>query len=318
MITSARIREDLEPSGLDWISSLRAPQIEALVNDGQLQLSLFDDRDLAEIAAPDYPGERLVVCKNPLLAAERARKREDLLVATERGLARIQGSLRRRRKPAGAAQIGIMIGPVLDRHKVAKHFRLAVTESGFTFQRDAAAIAAEARLDGIYVIRTSLAAAELDTPATVRAYKSLSRVEHAFRSLKTVDLKIRPIHHWLEGRVRAHVFLCMLAYHVEWHMRERLKPILFDDAEPDQAERASPVAPALPSDSAKTKRARKTTADGLPVHSFHTLLRDLATCTLNQTTIAVAKPATANLIARPTPIQAKAFELLAIDPNRTQ
>jgi hypothetical protein len=318
MITNARIREDLQPNGLDWISSLRAPQIRALVNEGQLQLSLFDTRDLAEITAPDYPGERLIVCKNPLLAVERARKREDLLKATERALARIQDGLHRRRKPTGAAQIGIMIGAVLNRHKVGKHFRLAVTERNFTVQRDEAAISAEAALDGIYVVRTSLAAADLDAPATVRAYKDLSQVEHAFRSLKTVDLKIRPIHHWLEGRVRAHVFLCMLAYYVEWHMRERLKPILFDDAEPDQAERTSPVAPAKPSESAKTKRARKTTAEGMPVHSFQTLLRDLATCTLNQTTIAVAKPIAANILARPTPLQAKAFELLAIDPNRTQ
>ncbi len=318
MITSARIREDLHPNGLDWISSLRAPQIQALVNEGQLQLSLFDTRDLAEISAPDYPGERLIVCKNPLLAAERARKREALLTATERALSRIQETLRRRRKPIGSAQIGIMIGAVLDRHKVGKHFRLAITERNFSFERDIAAIAAEARLDGIYVVRTSVGAAELDAPTTVRAYKDLSHVEHAFRSLKTVDLKIRPIHHWLEGRVRAHVFLCMLAYYVEWHMRERLKPILFDDAEPDQVERASPVAPAQPSDSAKAKRASKTTPAGLPVHSFQTLLRDLATCTLNQTTIAVPKPVAANLLARPTPLQAKAFELLGIDPNRTQ
>lgn len=318
MITSARIRDELEPNGLDWISSLRAPQIQALVNEGQLQLSLFDTRDLAEISAPDYPSERLIVCKNPLLAAERARKREDLLKATERALTRIQETLRRRRKPVGAAQIGIMVGAVLDRHKVGKHFRLAITERNFTYRRDAEAIATEARLDGFYVVRTSLAAADLEAPATVRAYKSLSQVEHAFRSLKTVDLKIRPIHHWLEGRVRAHVFLCMLAYYVEWHMRERLKPILFDDAEPDQAQRTSIVAPAQPSDSAKAKRASKCTQEGLPVHSFQTLLRDLATCTLNQTTIAVANPLTANLVARPTPTQAKAFELLSVDPNRTQ
>jgi Transposase DDE domain len=318
MITSARIRDDLRPNGLDWISSLRAPQIQALVNEGQLQLSLFDDRDLAEIAAPDYPGERLIVCKNPLLAAERARKREDLLAATERALTRIQDGLRRRRKPVGAAQIGIMVGAVLDRHKVGKHFRIDVTERNFTHRRDLEAIAAETRLDGFYVIRTSVAAADLDAPATVRAYKSLSQVERAFRSLKTVDLKIRPIHHWLEGRVRAHIFLCMLAYYVEWHMRERLKPILFDDAEPDQAERASIVAPAQPSKSAKTKRASKQTRDGLPAHSFQTLLRDLATCTINQTTIAVGKSTKADILARPTPIQAKAFELLSVDPNRTQ
>src|SRR5947209_12613981 len=183
MITEARIREDLQPNGLDWITSLRAPQIQALVNQGQLQLSLFDTRDLAEISAPDYPGERLIVCKNPLLAAERARKREDLLQATERALTRIQASLRRRRKPIGAAQIGIKIGDVVNRHKLGKHFQLAITEHNFTFQRDVAAIAGEAGLDGIYVIRTSVAAAGLDAPTTVRAYKGLSHAERAFRSL---------------------------------------------------------------------------------------------------------------------------------------
>jgi transposase len=318
MITSARIRDDLQPNGLDWISSLRAPQIQALVNQGQLQLSLFDTRDLAEISAPDYPGERLIVCKNPLLATERARKREDLLQATERALTRIQASLRRRRRSAGSAQIGIMIGAVVNRHKVAKHFRLAVSEHNFTFERDVEAIASEASLDGIYVIRTSVAAADLDAPTTVRAYKGLSHAERAFRSLKTVDLKIRPIHHWLADRVRAHVFLCMLAYYVEWHMRERLKPILFDDDEPKQVEGASPVAPAQPSQSAEAKRTSKLTRQGLPVHSFQSLLRDLATCTLNQTTVALAKPILANLVARPTPIQANAFDLLAVDPNRTQ
>jgi hypothetical protein len=318
MITNARIRDDLQPNGLAWITSLRAPQIQALVNEGQLQLSLFDTRDLAEISAPDYPGERLIVCKNPLLATERARKREDLLQATERALTRIQASLRRRRKPAGAAQIGIMIGAVVNRHKVAKHFRLAVSEHNFTFERDIEAIASEARLDGIYVIRTSVAAADLDPFTTVRAYKGLSHVEQAFRSLKTVDLKIRPIHHWLAERVRAHVFLCMLAYYVEWHMRQRLRPILFDDEEPNHVEPTSPVAPAQPSQSAEAKRTSKTTAQGLPVHSFQTLLRDLATCTLNQTTIALAKPITTNLVTRPTPVQANAFNLLAVDPNRTQ
>jgi len=318
MITSARLREDLQPGGLDWITSLRAPQIRALVNEGHLQLSLFDSRDLAEISAPDFPGERLIVCKNPLLAAERARKREDLLAATERALTRVQASLRRRRKLPGSAEIGIRIGAVVNRHKVAKHFRLAVSERNFTFQRDHEAIAGEASLDGIYVIRTSVAATELAAPATVRAYKSLSHVEHAFRSLKTVDLKIRPIYHWLEDRVRAHVFLCMLAYYVEWHMRERLKPILFDDEELGQAGPASPVAPALPSASAEAKHSSKLTAQGLPVHSFQTLLGDLATCTLNQTTIALSTPISANIVARPTPIQANAFSLLAIDPNRTQ
>lgn len=318
MITSARIREDLQPNGLDWVTSLRAPQIQALVAEGQLQLSLFDTRDLAEITAPDYPGERLIVCRNPLLAAERARKREDLLQATERALSRIQTSLRRRRRSAGAAKIGLMVGAVIDRHKVGKHFRLVVGERNFTFERDTEAITGEARLDGIYVIRTSVAAADLDANATVRAYKSLSHAERAFRSLKTIDLKIRPIHHWLEDRVRAHVFLCMLAYYVEWHMRERLKPILFDDDQPKQSEGVSPVAPAHPSAAAAAKHASKRTAQGLPVHSFQSLLRDLATCTLNQTTIALAKPIAANIVARPTQVQAAAFGLLEVDPNRTQ
>jgi len=196
-----------------------------------------------------------------------------------------------------------------------KHFQLAITEHNFTFQRDVAAISGEASLDGIYVVRTSVAAGDLDAPTTVRAYKGLSHAERAFRSLKTVDLKIRPIYHWLEDRVRAHVFLCMLAYYVEWHMRERLKPILFDDDQLNQVKRASPVAPAQPSASAEAKRATKITAQGLPVHSFHTLMRDLGTCTLNQTTIALAKPIAANIVARPTPIQANAFNLLAVDPN---
>jgi hypothetical protein len=235
-----------------------------------------------------------------------------------RAFARIQASLRRRRKPAGAAQIGIMIGAVVNRHKVGKHFRLAVSEHNFTFTRDVEAVLSEASLDGIYVIRTSVAAADLDAPATVLAYKGLSHVEQAFRSLKTVDLKIRPIHHRLADRVRAHVFLCMLAYYVEWHMRERLRPILFDDHEPNQVERASPVAPAQPSHSAQAKRASKLTPQAMPVHSFQTLMRDLATCTLNQTTIALAKPIAASLVARPTPVQANAFQLLDIDPSRTQ
>jgi hypothetical protein len=318
MITSARIREDLQPNGLDWITSLRAPQIQALVAEGQLQLSLFDTRDLAEITAPDYPGERLIVCRNPLLAAERARKREDLLQATERALTRIQTALRRRRRAAGAAKIGLMVGAVIDRHKVGKHFRLVVGEHNFTFERETEAITGEACLDGIYVIRTSVAATDLDANATVRTYKGLSQAERAFRSLKTVDLKIRPIHHWLEDRVRAHVFLCMLAYYVEWHMRERLKPILFDDDQPKPTEGVSPVAPAQPSAAAAAKHASKRTAQALPVHSFQSLLRDLATCTLNQTTIALAKPIAANIVARPTPVQATAFGLLEVDPNRTQ
>jgi transposase len=326
MITSARIREDLVPNGLDWITSLRAPAIRALLAEGKgLQLSLFDPpQEMAEISAPDYPGERLIVCRNPLLAAERARKREDLLAATEQDLARLQAGFKRRRRPAGAAAIGLAIGAMLDRHKMAKHLQLDITEHGFTFRRDLASLADEARLDGFYVIRTSVPAeppAGLDAAAAVGAYKSLAQVERAFRSLKTVDLQIRPVHHWLAPRVRAHVFVCMLAYYVEWHMRARLKPLLFDDADHSaaEAERASIVAPARPSRSAAAKRGRKRTADGrLPAHSFQSLLRDLATCVLNHATLAVGKAGPVVLVTRPTPLQARAFEHLGINPNRTQ
>lgn len=233
MITTARIREDLQPAGLDWISCLRAPQIQALATqDGPLQLSLFDDRDLAEIESPDYPGERLVVCRNPDLAADRARKRGELLEATERDLARIQERVRRARKPLkGGAAIGQAVGAVLNRRKVGKHFQCTITDADFSFARNGAAIEAEARLDGIYVIRTSVEADALSAGETVQAYKDLARVERAFRCLKTVDLDIRPIRHWAAPRVRAHVFLCMLAYHVEWHLRQALAPLLFHDTD---------------------------------------------------------------------------------------
>jgi hypothetical protein len=320
MITSARIREDLQPNGLDWITSLRGPAIRELADGGALQLSLFDERDMAEISAPEYPGERLIVCLNPLLAAERARKRQDLLAATERDLVRLQTGFKRRRRPLGVAEIGLAVGAVIDKYKVAKHFQLDISPRGFTFRRDEAAVAAEARLDGFYVIRTSVSAEQLNAPAAVRAYKSLAQVEHAFRSLKSVDLQIRPIHHWLGPRVRAHVFLCMLAYYAEWHMRARLKPILFDDTDRATAEaaRASIVAPIEPSPAAAAKRGRKRTQDGLPAHSFQSLLRDLATCTLNQATLAIGKAGSVALVARPTPVQARAFELLGTNPNRTQ
>ena len=299
MITSARIRDELKPAGLDWITALRAPQIRALLDTGAFQLSLFDERDLAEITAPEFPGERLVVCKNPLLAAERARKREDLLQATEAALAKL------------ADQIARAVGRIENRYKLAKLFDISVAEDGFSFARNPARIAAEARLDGFYVIRTSVEDKALAAERVVGAYKDLAHVERAFRSLKTVDLHLRPIHHWLAPRVRAHVFLCMLACHVEWHMRERLRPMLFDDDDPTAAarERASIVAPAQPSQAALRKRASKVTADGGPLHSFHSLLRDLATCTLNDAY-------SFTVVATPTPIQAQAFSLLAVDPTK--
>src|SRR6185295_12868667 len=285
MITAARIEQDLKPAGLDWITALRAPAIQALAAEGgPLPLSLFDQRDLAEITSPDYPGERLVVCRNPDLAAERARKRAALLAATEQDLAKIVAATRRARAPLrGRAQIALKVGAVLGRRKVAKHFGLTITDEGLRFVRDEAAIAREAALDGFYVVRTSMPAASLDAAATVLAYKSLAQVERAFRSLKTVDLEVRPIHHRLAGRVRAHVFLCMLAHYVQWHLRRALAPLLFDDHDREAAlaQRASPVAVARVSPAAAAKARTRRTDDDRPVHSFRTLLADLATLTRN-------------------------------------
>ena len=318
MITSARIRDELRPAGLDWITALRAPQIRALVDAGAFQLSLFDERDLAEITAPDFPGERLVVCRNPLLAEERTRKREDLLHATEAALTKLADQIARGTGPTGQDKIARGVGRIENRYKLAKLFDITVAEDGFTFGRNHARIADEARLDGFYVIRTSVEDKALAAENVVGAYKCLARVERAFRSLKTVDLHLRPIHHWLAPRVRAHVFLCMLACHVEWHMRERLKPILFDDDDPATAarQRTSIVAPAQPSPAALRKRASKLTANGGPVHSFQSLLRDLATCTLNEMTTTLNAAYSFTLVATPTPIQAQAFRLLDVDPTK--
>jgi Transposase DDE domain len=316
MITAARIEQDLKPAGLDWITALRAPAIQALAADGgPLQLSLFDQRDLAEIAAPDYPGERLIVCRNPDLAAERARKRAELLAATEQDLARIAAATRRVRAPLrGREAIALKVGAVLGRRKVAKHFALTITDASLTFARDQAAIAAEAALDGFYVLRTSLPADALDAPATVLAYKSLAQVERAFRALKTVDLEVRPIHHRLAGRVRAHVFLCLLAYYVQWHLRRALAPLLFDDHDRAAAvaQRPSPVAAARVSPAAAAKAQTKRTADDLPVHSLRTLLADLATLTRSTVRLGDAPPAT--LLARPTALQQAIFDRLGLAP----
>src|ERR1700756_1377155 len=237
MITEARITKDIKAGGLDWITSLRAPAIKALLNNGALQLTLFDQRDMASITAPDFPGERLVVCRNPDLAAERTRKREDLLVATEHELVRIQTAVARRREPLrGTAEIGLAVGAVINKYKVAKHFDLDITDTTFSFARKTDQIAAEAAADGIYVVRTSLPETTLGEADTVRSYKSLSLVERAFRCIKTVDLHVRPVYHWLADRVRAHVLLCMLAYYLEWHMRQRLAPLLFDDTDKADAD----------------------------------------------------------------------------------
>jgi hypothetical protein len=315
MVTKARISEDIKPAGLDWITALRAPQIRGLLDGGVFQMSLFDDRDMAAITSPDFPGERLIVCRNHTLAAERTRKREDLLAATERDLARIAAAVRRKREPlTGKAEIGLAVGAVIGRHKMAKHFALEITDTTFTFARRTAEIAAEAALDGLYAVRTSLPAAALDDVATVTAYKSLSRVEYAIRSIKTVDLHVRPVYHWLPDRVRAHVFLCMLGYYLEWHMRQRLASMLYDDTDKQAADalRASVVAKAERSPAAVTKQTTGRTDDGLPVHSFQTLLADLATITRNTVVTAIAPDAPFTITTRPTPIHKKAFDLLGV------
>jgi transposase len=317
MITQARIEADIKPSGLDWITALRAPQIRALLDAGAFQLSLFDERDLASITADDYPGERLIVCRNPDLAIARRRKREDLLAATERDLVAIRNAVRRAKKPLrGEAEIGLKVGAVIGKYKMAKHFTLTITDTDFSFARKQDAIDGEARLDGIYVVRTSLAAKALDDAASVRAYKSLAQVERAIRSIKTVDLQIRPIFHWAAPRVRAHVCLCMLAYHVEWHMRQRLAQMLYDDADKEAAEalRGSVVAKAQRSPAAIAKQTSGTTPDGLPVHSFQSLLADLATLAQNTVTTALNVSHEFILHTRPTTIQQKALDLLGINP----
>ena len=321
MLTEARIREEVAPAGLDWISALRAPAIRELMSSGAVQRSMFDDTDLAEIRCDAYPGERLIVCRNERLAEERARKREALLQATEALLAPIAAATQReKRRLSGKEKIAMRVGKVIGKYKMAKHFELDITETAFAYHRKADAIATEAALDGLYIVRTSVPATELDAEHTVRAYKGLSVVERAFRSLKTVDLKVRPIYHYAGARVRAHVFLCMLAYYVEWHMRQRLKPLLFDDEEPDVAEAARPsvVAPAEVSPSAQDKARRKRTASGERVHSFRTLLDDLATVANNRVVAPLADAKPFDLITRPTALQRKAFKLLGVRLERTQ
>jgi hypothetical protein len=315
MITEARITADIKAAGLDWITALRGPVIKELLNSGTIQLTLFDTRDMASITSPDYPGERLVVCRNPDLAAERSRKREDLLAATEKEFAEIKARVARKRNPLrGTAEIALAVGAVLNTRKMKKHFDLEITDTVFSYARKTAEIAAEAATDGLYVVRTSLSEAVLSDADTVRSYKSLARVERAFRCIKTIDLNVRPVYHWLEGRVRAHVFLCMLAYHLEWHMRQCLAPMLFDDTDKDQAQtlRSSVVAPAQRSKAAVRKQTTGMTPDGLPVHSFRSLLADLATVVRSTIVTALNPLYPLSVVTRPTPVQRKAFDLLGI------
>ena len=314
MLTAARLREDVGPAQLGWITALRAPQVKKLVRDGALQLSLFDVADLAEISSPDFPGERLVACMNPFLEAERARKRESLLAATEAGLGKIAAACARARRPLrGRDKIARRADRVLNRRKVAKHFTIDIGEDHLSYARNQDSIAAEAALDGIYVLRTSASADDLDSGQVVSSYKALAQVERAFRAFNT-DLDIRPIRHRTEDRVRAHVFLRMLSYYLTWHMQARLAPLLFtdDDKPAAQAARPSPVTPAIRSDRALTKAATKHTPDALTVHSFATLLADLGTICLN--TIAPADPTLPRfrLVTTPTTLQRQAFDLLGV------
>ena len=315
MLTTARLEETIKPAGLDFITALRAPAIRKLATEGLLQPSLFDERDLAEITSPDYPGERLVVCRNPLLADERARKRRELLDATEQKLAHIQARVRRaKRRLRGQDKIALAVGKVIGRYNMAKHFTVTITDDDLTFERKTAEIDEEAALDGIYVVNTSVDANTLDATSTVKAYKGLANVERAFRSLKTFDIEVRPIHHRRSHRVRAHVLLCMLAYYLEWHMRQALKPILFDDHDKKTADAARPsiVTKARRSKAANRKAATKRTDDDLPVHSFRSLIADLATVTHNTMATADHHDATFVLYPQLTKVQARAFQLLDV------
>lgn len=322
MITSARIEEVLRPARMGWITALRSPQIAELIEErGPWQLSLFDERGMIEVASDRYPGERLVVCRNPALADERARKRNELLALTEADFAVIAQATTRARNPLrGQDKIALRVGRVMDHRHMAKHFQLTITDISFSFIRKQAQIDAEAALDGLYVIRTNVPREQLSESKTVSAYKSLAQVERAFRSMKTVDLHVRPIYHWNEARVRAHVFLCMLAYYVEWHLRDALKPMLHDDEELERQResRLNPVLPTQRSEGAKAKAANHRTDDGLPVHSLHTLLQDLATLTYNITSTPINPQAKVIITTRPTPIQTKAFALLGINPACSQ
>jgi hypothetical protein len=304
MVTKANL-ELLREQAAGWITALKAPQIGRLVKDGTLQLSLFDQHNLAEITAQEYPGERLIVCRNPLVAAERARKREELLSATERGLREIAARVKRGTLH-GADQIGLAVGPALKRYRVKKHFEVRITDTTFTYQRKTEQIAAEAALDGIYVLRTSVTDTELDSGEVIRSYKQLKHVERAFRTFKGPELQIRPIHHRLEDRVRAHVLLCTLAYYLTWHLRQAWTPLLFKDESPPA--QPDPVAKADRSRSAQRKAQTKRTTTGHTAHSYKSLLAELATLTRNTIRLPGTK-ATFNKLATPTPTQAQALEL---------
>ena len=315
MITGARIKalnqpeEDgtARPDRYGWITALRAPAIKKLMaDDGPLQLSLFDEQDLAEITSPDFPGERLIACRNPVLAAQRARKREDLLAATEKLLAPLIARVQAGRL-AGAARIGVEAGKVINKYKTGKHFDVAITDDSLTVTRRQDQIAAEAALDGIYVLRTPVPAGQLDAPAVVTAYKNLSRVERDFRSIKSDDLDLRPVFHRLEERVKAHVLICMLASYLTWHLRQAWAPLTFTDENPPAQD--NPVAPARRSARAQAKASYQHDPAGRPYRSFRALLEHLATLTRNQVRFA-GTSITVPMLAEPTSTQRQAFELI--------
>lgn len=308
MLTSARIEALKEVGGVGWISALRSTQIAALIKHGHLQLSLFDQLNLAEISSPDFPGERLVVCKNPALAQDRAHKREELLLATERELDKVVEAGRAGRLQ-GKDSTGLRVGKLLGGFKVGKHFQLDISDTGFSYQRDAEGIAAEAALDGLYVIRTSVEEGKLDAHEVVRSYKLLAGVERAFKTLKSVDLQVRPVHHRLADRVRAHIFICMLAYYVRWHLERAWAPLLFKDEAKPVAEDV--VAPARRSEAALVKARTQRLADDTPVHSFRSLLGNLATLTKNTVRVP-GQPASFDKLALPTDLQTRALQLLGL------
>lgn len=311
MISQKAIDEMRDTDGIGWITALKSVSIRSLIEQGQLQLGLFDERNLLEFSSPDYPDERLVACRNPQLASLRAHKREELLCATEKNLEKIKARVDAA-KLAGKDNIGVRIGKVVNQYKVAKHFELAIGETAFSFQRKPDSIAAEAALDGLYIIRTSVPATHMDGADCVRNYKSLANVERAFRSLKTIDLKVRPIHHRLADRVRSHIFLCMLAYYVEWHMREAWRELMFADTDQQAKATRDPVVPAKRSKAALTKVARHILNDGTPAHSFYTLMAELATIVRNtcRTPQAGENAPTFEVITSPNSKQQRAFELL--------
>jgi transposase len=309
MIGHKAIEALRELDGIDWITALKSASIRTLIEQRQLQLGLFDQRNLLELSSPDYPGERLVACRNPELAALRAHKRAELLAATEKNLQAIEQRVAAG-KLAGADAIGVRVGKVINQYKVAKHFELAITDTSFSFERKHDAIAAEAALDGLYIIRTSVDAQRMKAADCVRNYKALASVERAFRSLKTVDLKVRPIHHRLADRVRAHILLCMLAYYVEWHMRQAWRELMFADTDQQAKATRDPVAPAKRSEATLAKVAAHTLEDGTPAHSFATLMADLSTVVRNACRTPDRNASTFNITTTPNAKQQRAFELL--------